>query len=39
MHARISIIKFAGRDLAAALDFYREGLGLSSEGVIGEEFD
>ena len=39
MHARTSVIKFAGRDLAAALDFYREGLGLSSEGIINQKFD
>ena len=38
MQARISVIKFAGCDLAAALDFYREDLSLSSKGVIGEEF-
>ena len=39
MHACISVIKFAGRDLAAALDFYREDLSLSSKGVTGQEFD
>jgi len=38
MEARIDIITLAVADLARALDFYRDGLGLESRGVIGTEF-
>ncbi len=38
MEARIDIITLAVADLARALKFYRDGLGLESRGVIGSEF-
>ena len=38
MQARIDIITLAVADLERALDFYRDGLGLESRGVIGTEF-
>lgn len=38
MDARIEVITLAVADLDRALAFYRDGLGLESEGVIGTEF-
>ena len=38
MEARIDIITLAVADLERALEFYRDGLGLESSGVIGTEF-
>jgi catechol 2,3-dioxygenase-like lactoylglutathione lyase family enzyme len=38
MEARIDIITLAVADLERALEFYRDGLGLESRGVIGTEF-
>jgi uncharacterized protein len=38
MEARIDIITLAVADLERAHDFYRDGLGLESRGVIGTEF-
>ena len=38
MEARIDIITLAVADLKRALEFYRDGLGLESRGVIGTEF-
>jgi catechol 2,3-dioxygenase-like lactoylglutathione lyase family enzyme len=38
MEARIDIITLAVADLERALDFYRDGLGLESRGMIGTEF-
>jgi uncharacterized protein len=38
MQARIDIITLAVADLERAHDFYRDGLGLESRGVIGTEF-
>jgi catechol 2,3-dioxygenase-like lactoylglutathione lyase family enzyme len=38
MEARIDIITLAVADLERALDFYRDGLGWESRGVIGTEF-
>ena len=39
MQARISVITLGVRDLEASLHFYREGLGLHCEGIIGQEFE
>lgn len=39
MKARISFITLAVDDLERALRFYRDGLGLPSEGIIGREFE
>jgi catechol 2,3-dioxygenase-like lactoylglutathione lyase family enzyme len=38
MDARITVITLAVADLERALDFYRDGLGLESRGVIATEF-
>lgn len=38
MKPRISVITLAVADLERALAFYREGLGLPSPGIIGQEF-
>lgn len=38
MQARIHVITLAVQDLERALDFYRNGLGLESSGVVGTEF-
>ncbi len=38
MEARIDVITLAVADLERAHDFYRDGLGLQSRGVVGTEF-
>lgn len=38
MESRIHVITLAVSDLARALEFYRDGLGLDTPGVIGTEF-
>ncbi len=39
MHAHITIITLGVDDLHRALQFYRDGLGLPSQGIVGTEFD
>lgn len=39
MQAHISVITLAVEGLQRALDFYRDGLGLATEGIIGQEFE
>jgi catechol 2,3-dioxygenase-like lactoylglutathione lyase family enzyme len=39
MKPRISVITLGVDDLAKAVVFYRDGLGLSTEGIIGAEFE
>ena len=39
MKARVTIITLGVDDLARALSFYRDGLGLDTDGIIGEEFE
>ena len=39
MDGRIDVITLAVADLERALDFYRDGLGFTSEGIIGTEFE
>lgn len=39
MKPRISVITLGVDDLARALRFYRDGLGLPTEGIIGSEFE
>lgn len=39
MKPRISLITLGVNDLAAAVTFYREGLGWPTDGIIGEEFE
>src|SRR5579862_583144 len=38
MDARVNVITLAVSDLRRALEFYRDGLGLESPGIIGTEF-
>src|SRR5579883_95224 len=38
MEARVNVITLAVSDLQRALEFYRDGLGLESSGIIGTEF-
>jgi catechol 2,3-dioxygenase-like lactoylglutathione lyase family enzyme len=37
--ARITLITLGVEDLERSLSFYRDGLGLASEGVVGTEFE
>jgi uncharacterized protein len=39
MKARISILTIGVDDLEESLKFYREGLGLQTEGIVGKEFE
>lgn len=39
MNPRVTVITLGVDDLARALRFYRDGLGLPSEGIIGTEFE
>jgi catechol 2,3-dioxygenase-like lactoylglutathione lyase family enzyme len=39
MQPRISLITLAVDDLERSLRFYRDGLGLPSEGIVGREFE
>ncbi len=39
MQARISVLTLGVQDLERAVTFYRDGLGLVTEGVIGTEFE
>ncbi|UIP25466.1 VOC family protein [Acinetobacter towneri] len=39
MRAHISVITLAVEDLQRALEFYCDGLGLATEGIIGQEFE
>lgn len=39
MKPRISVITIGVDDLEASLKFYRDGLGLPTEGIIGREFE
>lgn len=39
MKARISLITLGVADLTRALIFYRDGLGLATDGIIGTEFN
>ncbi|WP_159587544.1 VOC family protein [Chelativorans xinjiangense] len=39
MKPRISVITIGVNDLEASLKFYRDGLGLPTEGIIGKEFE
>ena len=39
MKARITVITLGVDDLERALSFYRDGLGLSTDGIIGKEFE
>lgn len=39
MKPRISVVTLGVDDLERAVDFYRYGLGLNTEGIVGEEFE
>jgi len=39
MKPRISVLTIAVRDLEESMKFYKEGLGLQTEGIIGTEFE
>ena len=39
MTPRVSVITLAVEDLERAVRFYRDGLGLATEGVVGQEFE
>lgn len=39
MKARISVLTVGVADLEKSITFYRDGLGLPTEGIIGREFD
>lgn len=39
MKPRISLLTLAVADLDRAVRFYRDGLGLPTEGIVGEEFE
>jgi len=39
MKARISVITLGVDNLEASLEFYRDGLGFPTEGIIGKEFE
>jgi len=39
MKSRVSLITIAVADLKRSLAFYRDGLGLATEGIFGEEFE
>ena len=39
MKARISVLTICVDDLERALRFYRDGLGLATPGIIGQEFE
>ena len=38
MKPRVTLITLGVQDLAASLQFYRDGLGLRTAGIVGEEF-
>lgn len=39
MKPRISVLTLGVSDLQKSVEFYRDGLGLSTEGIIGKEFE
>ena len=39
MKPRVTVITLAVDDLERAVRFYREGLGLPTQGIIGKEFE
>jgi catechol 2,3-dioxygenase-like lactoylglutathione lyase family enzyme len=39
MKPRITVVTLGVNDLEASLRFYRDGLGLSTEGIVGKEFE
>ncbi|MGH2582653.1 MAG: VOC family protein [Anaerolineales bacterium] len=39
MNPRITVLTIGVDDLKKSLEFYRDGLGLKTEGIVGEEFE
>ena len=39
MKPKITVITIGVNDLQKSLQFYRDGLGFSSEGIVGQEFE
>ena len=39
MHPHLNVLTLAVHDLQASLDFYCQGLGFQSEGIIGQEYE
>jgi catechol 2,3-dioxygenase-like lactoylglutathione lyase family enzyme len=39
MKSRIKVLTLAVSDLETSLAFYRDGLGLSTEGIVGQQFE
>lgn len=39
MKPRITVLTLGVNDLATALAFYRDGLGLATEGIVGQQFE
>lgn len=39
MKPRISVLTIGVGDLDSAVEFYRDGLGLQTEGIVGEQFE
>ena len=39
MKPRVSVLTIGVSDLEAAVQFYRDGLGLKTEGIVGEQFE
>jgi len=39
MKPRVTVITLGVNDLDQSLEFYRDGLGFSTEGIVGQEFD
>lgn len=39
MKPRISVVILGVVDLERSVEFYRDGLGLKTEGIIGQQFD
>lgn len=39
MKARISVLTLGVSDLEQAISFYRDGLGLATEGIVGTEYE
>lgn len=39
MKPRISVVTIGVNDLESALRFYRDGLGLQTDGIVGQEFE
>lgn len=39
MRARISVVTLGVDDLDRSVEFYREGLGLATQGIVGKEFE